>query len=60
MSEPPKILKQIKFYFDFRSPYSYLASTALPKIAVEQGATVAYHPFRIRELMKRSIQACSS
>lgn len=52
MSEPPKILKQIRFYFDFRSPYSYLASTALPKLAVEHGATVTYLPFRIRELMK--------
>jgi 2-hydroxychromene-2-carboxylate isomerase len=41
----------IEFYFDFPSPCSYLAHTQLPKIAAEHGATVAYHPFRILELM---------
>jgi 2-hydroxychromene-2-carboxylate isomerase len=41
----------IEFYFDFPSPYSYLAHTQLPKIAAEHGATVIYHPFRILELM---------
>jgi 2-hydroxychromene-2-carboxylate isomerase len=43
--------RTIEFYFDFPSPYSYLAHTQLPKIAAEHGATVAYHPFRILELM---------
>jgi 2-hydroxychromene-2-carboxylate isomerase len=52
MPEQPETLKPIDFYFDFRSPYSYLASTALPKLAAERGAAIAYHPFRIRELMK--------
>ena len=52
MPEQPEMLKPIDFYFDFRSPYSYLASTALPKLAAERGAALAYHPFRIRELMK--------
>ena len=42
----------IDFYFDFPSPYSYLAHTQLPRIATEHGAAVAYHPFRILELMK--------
>jgi 2-hydroxychromene-2-carboxylate isomerase len=42
---------QIDFYFDFPSPYSYLAHTQLPKIAAEHGTTVTYHPFRILELM---------
>jgi len=41
----------IEFYFDFPSPYSYLAHTQLPKIAAEHGAAVTYHPFRILELM---------
>jgi 2-hydroxychromene-2-carboxylate isomerase len=44
--------RTIDFYFDFPSPYSYLAHTQLPRIAAEHGATVAYHPFRILELMK--------
>ena len=44
--------RTIEFYFDFPSPYSYLAHTQLPRIAAEHGAVVAYHPFRILELMK--------
>ena len=43
--------RTIDFYFDFPSPYSYLAHTQLPKIAAEHGATVTYHPFRLLELM---------
>ena len=44
--------RTIDFYFDFPSPYAYLAHTQLPRIAAEHGATIAYHPFRILELMK--------
>jgi 2-hydroxychromene-2-carboxylate isomerase len=44
--------RTIDFYFDFPSPYAYLAHTQLPKIAAEHGATISYHPFRILELMK--------
>jgi 2-hydroxychromene-2-carboxylate isomerase len=44
--------RTIDFYFDFPSPYAYLAHTQLPRIAAEHGAAVAYHPFRILELMK--------
>jgi 2-hydroxychromene-2-carboxylate isomerase len=36
--------RTIDFYFDFPSPYSYLAHTQLPRIAAEHGAAVAYHP----------------
>ena len=43
--------RTIEFYFDFPSPYSYLAHTQLPTIAAEHGATVTYRPFRILELM---------
>jgi len=43
--------RTVEFYFDFPSPYSYLAHTQVPKIAAEHGATVIYHPFRILELM---------
>jgi 2-hydroxychromene-2-carboxylate isomerase len=43
--------RSIEFYFDFPSPYSYLAHTQLPKIAAEHGATITYRPFRILELM---------
>jgi 2-hydroxychromene-2-carboxylate isomerase len=44
--------RTIDFYFDFPSPYAYLAHTQLPGIAAEHGAEIAYHPFRILELMK--------
>ncbi|MFT3923241.1 MAG: 2-hydroxychromene-2-carboxylate isomerase [Myxococcales bacterium] len=42
---------QIDFYFDFLSPYSYLASMVLPRLAAEHGASISYRPFRLRELM---------
>jgi 2-hydroxychromene-2-carboxylate isomerase len=42
----------IEFYFDFPSPYAYLAHTQLPSIAAEHNAEIMYHPFRILELMK--------
>lgn len=42
----------IDFYFDFPSPYAYLAHTQLPRIVAEHGVTINYRPFRILELMK--------
>ena len=45
-------LKDIEFYFDFPSPYSYLASTQLPKLADTYGVDIVYRPFRILEAMK--------
>lgn len=44
--------RQIEFYFDFPSPYSYLATTQFPHIRSETGAEIVYTPFRILELMK--------
>ena len=35
----------IDFYFDFISPYGYLASTQIEKIAAKQGREVVWHPF---------------
>ena len=43
---------QIDFYFDFISPYSYLASAMLPRLAAEHGASINYKPFVLIELMK--------
>lgn len=45
--------RAIEFYFDFVSPYSYLANTQLPALAREHDAAVVYRPFRLLELMKR-------
>ena len=44
--------RTIEFYFDFPSPYAYLAHTQLPSIAAEHNAEIVYHPFLILELMK--------
>jgi 2-hydroxychromene-2-carboxylate isomerase len=44
--------RTIDFYFDFPSPYSYLAHTQLPRLAAEHRASISYYPFRILELMK--------
>jgi 2-hydroxychromene-2-carboxylate isomerase len=43
----------IDFYFDFVSPYSYLAHTILPNLARSHGATINYHPITLLELMQK-------
>ncbi len=43
---------QIEFYFDFVSPYSYLAATQLPGLIKATGAEIVYRPFRLLDLMK--------
>jgi 2-hydroxychromene-2-carboxylate isomerase len=48
----PAAVQQIEFFFDFPSPYSYLASTQLPQLAAEHDVSIAYRPFRILEAMK--------
>lgn len=34
----------IHFYFDFLSPYAYLAHARLPRLAAARGQALAYHP----------------
>ena len=41
-------MKTIDFYFDYRSPYSFLALSQVRKMDVE----IAFHPFEIGALMK--------
>ncbi len=36
--------KQVEFYFDFGSPYSYIAYRALPPLCKAQGAQIAWRP----------------
>lgn len=45
--------RQLEFYFDFVSPYSYLATTQFSAICADTGAEIVYTPFRILELMKQ-------
>jgi 2-hydroxychromene-2-carboxylate isomerase len=41
----------IEFYFDFISPYTYLASQSLSRIAKAHGAEIDYRPFNLVALM---------
>jgi 2-hydroxychromene-2-carboxylate isomerase len=43
----------IDFYFDFSSPYGYLASTAIDALAARHGRTVRWRPFLIGALYKQ-------
>lgn len=43
---------EIEFFFDVVSPYSYLASTQIPKLEAETGATVDWRPFFLGGVMK--------
>ena len=42
----------IDFYFDFLSPYSYLANAVLPRLAARHEASIDYRPFCLLDLMK--------
>ena len=43
--------RTIKFYYDFLSPYSYLASTQLPRLAKRVDASIDYKPIDVLKLM---------
>jgi 2-hydroxychromene-2-carboxylate isomerase len=42
----------IDFYFDFVSPYSYLANTVLPRLAAANAASINYRPIALLDLMQ--------
>ena len=44
--------KQLEFFFDFGSPYSYLAYKALPGIAAEHGAHIVWRPMLLGGVFK--------
>ena len=44
--------KPIDFYFDFSSPYGYLASTQIDALAQRHGREVAWHPFLLGAVFK--------
>jgi len=47
-----RMSKEIEFYFDFGSPYSYLAQSQLKKLAADTQATIVYMPINVLDLMK--------
>jgi 2-hydroxychromene-2-carboxylate isomerase len=44
--------KQIEFYFDYGSPFSYLADTQLPAMAHRNGAEIVYQPILLGGIFK--------
>lgn len=42
-------MSNIDFYFDFFSPYSYLANIRLPDLADKYGYTITYKPIDVKE-----------
>ncbi|MBK9516045.1 MAG: 2-hydroxychromene-2-carboxylate isomerase [Anaeromyxobacter sp.] len=42
----------LEFFFDFTSPYSYLASTQVEALAARTGATLRYRPFLLGGVFK--------
>jgi 2-hydroxychromene-2-carboxylate isomerase len=45
-------MKEVTFYYDFSSPYSYLGSTQIERVAREAGATIRWRPFLLGALFK--------
>ena len=45
-------MKELSFFFDFSSPFAYLASTQVEAVAARNGATVRYRPFLLGGLFK--------
>jgi 2-hydroxychromene-2-carboxylate isomerase len=51
-SEEQSMGKQIEFFYDYLSPFSYLADTQLPAIARRTGAEIVYRPVLLGAIMK--------
>lgn len=45
-------MKSVSFFFDFSSPFAYLASTQIESVAARHGAVVIYKPFLLGALFK--------
>ena len=45
--------QQVDFFFDFVSPYTYLAQTQLPALKTRTGATFRLWPMHLLNLMKQ-------
>lgn len=46
--------KKVEFFFDFGSPYSWLASVKLPQVAKAAGAEILYRPIGVLSLIDLS------
>lgn len=57
LPRPPRVLpppgsREATFYFDFASPYTYLAATQVERIAAETGARVTWRPVLLGAIFK--------
>lgn len=50
MTSPNHTKSTVKFYFDYSSPYAYLGSTQIERVAKENGGTVEVVPFLLGAL----------
>jgi 2-hydroxychromene-2-carboxylate isomerase len=46
--------RQVEFFFDYGSPFSYLADTQLAALAQRTGATVVYRPMLLGAVLKET------
>lgn len=46
--------KTIEFFYDFISPYSYLAWTQSKRLSQDTGATISYRPVSVRDIMEKT------
>jgi len=46
--------RQVEFFFDYGSPFSYLADTQLATLAQRTGATVVYRPMLLGAVLKET------
>jgi 2-hydroxychromene-2-carboxylate isomerase len=44
--------REVEFFFDYGSPFSYLASTQLPGLAARSGASIVYRPMLLGAVLK--------
>jgi 2-hydroxychromene-2-carboxylate isomerase len=52
VTETRQMTAQIEFFFDYGSPYSFLANGVIPKIAEKYGATLEYRPMLLGGVFK--------
>ncbi len=45
-------MKRVEFYYDYSSPFAYLGSTQVERVAKENNATVVFKPFLLGALFK--------
>jgi 2-hydroxychromene-2-carboxylate isomerase len=59
MRRPPEVMMapQIEFFFDYGSPFSYLADTQLPALARRTGAEIVYRPMLLGAVFKATSNA---